>query len=111
MDERRLPVAVGLSVVPGLGHAYLQQWLRTVLWCGLFLTAFAAVPVETTGGTGPLPVETIRAAVAIVGLTAIDAGVLAVRVEQADDGTVCPDCGGTTDGLAFCRWCGAERDR
>jgi hypothetical protein len=42
--ERRPVVAALLSFLqPGLGHLYLREWLRAVLWAGLWVGSLVVV--------------------------------------------------------------------
>src|SRR6056297_2027671 len=53
MSRLRSALAVGLSLLfPGLGHAYLRQWVRALLWAALSISASALLlPEPAAGGT------------------------------------------------------------
>ncbi|MFB6128620.1 MAG: zinc ribbon domain-containing protein [Halorhabdus sp.] len=124
-SAKRPWVAIALSIVfPGLGHAYLREWLRTGLWLALlFAAAWLVIPPDL------IPQETSyeaimqasrnlpqNAAFLILGLrvlNVIDAYVLARqrnRDEAVASGRQCPECGHDLDDedLAFCPWCGTD---
>jgi hypothetical protein len=110
---------------PGLGHIYLREWVRALLWFGLIFTTISIlVPVSTepTGGSIAAMYQASYAAVvetplrnklAMVGITALsmaDAYWLASQGNKlaaaAAEGDQCPHCGKETDlGLDFCHWC------
>ena len=109
--------------LPGLGHVYLREWLRSAMW---FAFAVSAVLLFVFPETGPVeatgPAEAFSAAVeATEGLSleamlpiwivrvfsAIDAYWLALRRSgEETDGEQCPACGKPVDeDLDFCQWC------
>ena len=117
--------AVLAFVYPGLGHAYLREWLRALLWFGLTFTTVAlalpdsAVPESGSGfsldavmaATRALPTEASLALLVLLTLNIVDAYRLArVRKQRsetsADGERRCPHCGRETDAeFEFCQWC------
>ncbi|WP_123538750.1 zinc ribbon domain-containing protein [Halosimplex salinum] len=105
---------------PGLGHVYLREWLRALVWFFLNVTSFAllmpenAVP-ETIGmdsllrAAESVPPEAALALASITVFSMIDAYWMAKRqnTETAvQEGTTCPNCGRDVDAdLDFCHWC------
>ncbi|MFB6083118.1 MAG: DUF6677 family protein [Halorientalis sp.] len=120
-----LAAALGL-VYPGLGHVYLREWARALLWFGLVvLTGSLMIPdgvYPTTFSAESLlrmsraiPLNAVVALSAITGMNMVDAYVLASRTDQAGRGvaagTECPNCGREVDpDLEFCHWCTTELD-
>lgn len=117
--KRRQPwVAVLLAFVyPGLGHVYLREWGRALLW---FVLAVGSVvllaPAPDTGeatGLGALvrasqqvPVTALLALASVTVFSMFDAYLLAVRRPREQDGASCPHCGREIDGdIDFCHWC------
>lgn len=140
MSERQPWIAGILALIyPGLGHVYLREWGRAVMWFVLALVAavivipehafdsFEASPgvdglLEATeiiqAETEPLGIATLGV---IVGFSVIDAFVLARRsaTNNADEQLKpetekpkCPECGKPLDeDLDFCHWCTTELDK
>lgn len=124
-DRKRPLLAAALALVsPGLGHLYLREWFRALLWFGVILSATQLlVPIQppetlTVGGVmdayGAVEMST-RAKAVIMGLTGLsmaDAYWMATsgnRRAAAEDGDVCPACGKELDEeLTFCHWCSAD---
>ena len=122
---KRAWLAVVLSfLVPGIGHLYLREWIRSVFW---FLTVVLAgnllIPPSAVSSEFSLQAITdmfdaapLEAKVALVGLTFLcmaDAYWVAKReqpLRQArTDGQTCPNCGKDVDeDLDFCHWCSAD---
>jgi hypothetical protein len=121
-------LAAALALLyPGLGHAYLREWLRALTWFGLtFATVALALPpsaIPDSGGLSldvvmrasrALPVEASVAISVLLVLNTVDAYRLARQGRtagsadpaDADDERRCPNCGRETDtDLAFCQWC------
>ncbi|SDJ34306.1 zinc-ribbon domain-containing protein [Halovenus aranensis] len=126
-QSRKRPwLALALTLlVPGLGHAYLRLWLRSILWLALYVTASTFVlPDDAT--PGELSVDAFVAASEAVPLeaAAVVLGVSVVclvdvymmtshvnnRLRRASGAvTVCPNCGNEIDeDLSFCHWCTTE---
>lgn len=123
MTVIRALVAAGLSVVfPGAGHALLRDWVRALLFAGLFISALAIT----------LPLGEVMAASSISDLTAlisqdvsqidrfvlsfvilfaaVDAGLRGANFPPGSnpdtDGPSCPHCGRELDAdIDFCHWC------
>jgi len=133
--NRRVWVAVLLAAVyPGLGHVYLREWLRALLWFGLqFASLLVVFPDQFAdeGAIGEFSIDAILAAsrqlpweatlaIAVVtGFSMLDAYWLATQDtadggEQtgvAEEGRSCPSCGREIDeSLDFCHWCTTEFD-
>jgi len=105
---------------PGLGHIYLREWLRAIVWFLLVVTSSTLLVPEGAVPDG-LSVEALltaaeavptTAALALVSITLfsmVDAYWMAKRRNQrtaVDEGTTCPHCGKDLDeDLEFCHWC------
>lgn len=118
---RRPWLAVLLAFVyPGLGHVYLREWGRALLWFGLAIGALLLlVPSPASdpptgldailAGEG-LPLAAVLALATITGFSMLDAYRLAVG-QRGVDGSRCPSCGRELDGsLEFCHWCTERLD-
>lgn len=110
-------------IYPGLGHVYLREWLRAILWFGLVVSTttllvdqsvmaplndgFSLEALLTVSQNIPLGVSV--ALFAITGLSMVDAFWMATRenVEtEVVEGSKCPNCGKELeDDLEFCHWC------
>jgi len=114
-----LAALLGL-LVSGLGHLYLREWLRSLVWFSLYLVSFellvpdAIMPAEPTlaayqGMAEALPLDAALALSSIVIFGMIDAYLLAKRTHrqaEVEAGNTCPHCGkDVDDDLAFCHWC------
>ena len=129
--QKRPWLAALLSLAhPGLGHLYLREWLRTVLWFGLFISAAAVmIPPEAlpqtmsidayTAAAQNMPLSATIALLAIIVPSMADAYLLARRTgtdagagAAVGDGTAsCPNCGREVDAdLEFCHWCTERLD-
>ncbi|MFB6166350.1 MAG: DUF6677 family protein [Haloarculaceae archaeon] len=121
-------LAAALALVyPGLGHLYLREWIRSLLWFGLIVTTSGMlIPPGTLPQTASLqsisevyaqmPLETELALTLVTVLSGVDAYWTASRNNERRrrerTGTRCPECGREVDAdLAFCHWCTAELDR
>lgn len=120
--------AVLAFVYPGLGHVYLREWLRAVLWFGLVVSTSTLLVDQTA--TAPLqsgfsldnliavsaniPVEATVALLAITLLSMADAFWMATRENESAavvEGANCPNCGKELDeDIEFCHWCTTELD-
>lgn len=114
-------LAVVLALIyPGLGHIYLREWLRALVWFFLVVTSSTLlIPESAVPGTLSVEAfvaaaETIppEAALALVSITAFsmaDAYWVAKRrnaVTAVEEHTTCPNCGKDLDpDLEFCHWC------
>ena len=128
MTWLRAILAAGLSVImPGAGHVLSRDWLRAVVFAGLFLSASAfLLPIEQLATAGASSYdEVIAQATAMAEDTdpmaqfflsfitlfaTIDASFRALGYPSggsADaDGATCPECGKDVDpDLQFCHWC------
>lgn len=128
---RRRPVVAALLsfLQPGLGHLYLREWLRAVVWSGLWFGTLAMV-VDAAGaslGTAEalaavvgffatvdgLPFEAVAGLFAVTAFATFDAFWIAARNNRRlDTGTRrCPRCDGELDPtLEFCHWCTTRLD-
>ena len=126
-------VALGGAMigVPGVGHAYLRRWKRSLLWltvtlgAGIMLLSYY-VPNPATLDPfdfGAIPIEVRATLFVITAVSVFDATLLAYLDGQQSDsltstteaipgdddedgGVSCPHCGKTTDAeLDFCTWC------
>ena len=113
--------------LPGLGHVYLREWLRSLMWFGFLLSAIilfvpipdSAVAAAESGGfqaawnaaveaTSDLPLEALLPIWVVRLFSAIDAYWLALRgtTDAEEEGERCPACGKPVDeDLDFCQWC------
>ncbi|RKD95306.1 DUF7575 domain-containing protein [Halopiger aswanensis] len=123
----RALLAGALSILfPGAGHAFLRDWLRAVVFAGLYLSAIAIfLPMDQLAAA-----ETMTDAVTIVSedmdsmgqfalsfiglFAAIDATFRSLGFPPtasgsgagSSDGPTCPECGKELDeDLEFCHWC------
>jgi hypothetical protein len=111
---------------PGLGHLYLREWLRAVLWFGMLMLATSllvpevATPAATAMSleaiwtasiemTRALSLEAQLALLAITLLSVVDAYRIATEINAAaaiEEGQQCPHCGRELDAdIDFCHWC------
>jgi len=115
-------------VYPGLGHVYLREWLRAVLWFGLVFSTTALLlgnsvmaPLDdgiTVDGlvtvSQNVPLEASLALFAITALSMADAFWMATRGNteaEVVEGMQCPNCGKELEGdLDFCHWCTTRLD-
>ena len=115
-------------VYPGLGHVYLREWLRAVLWFGLVFSTTALLlgnsvmaPLDdgiTVDGlvtvSQNVPLEASLALFAITVLSMADAFWMATRGNteaEVVEGMQCPNCGKELEGdLDFCHWCTTRLD-
>ena len=119
---RPLLAVVLAFLYPGLGHVYLREWLRALVWFFLNVTSFAllmpenAVPEtfgwsELVAAAESVPPEAALALAAITVFSMIDAYWMAKRQtteteSEVEEGTTCPNCGRDVDpDLEFCHWC------
>ena len=134
MDSARRRVVVTALValggamigVPGVGHAYLRRWKRSLLWltvtlgAGIMLISYYVPDPSTLDpfDIGAIPIEVRATLFVITAVSVFDATLLAYldgRSESGigsdetvvEDGTrSCPHCGKPTDAdLDFCTWC------
>jgi hypothetical protein len=116
--------------VPGVGHAYLRRWKRSLLWltvtlgAGILLLSYYVPDPSTLDpfDFGAIPMEVRLTIFVITAVSVFDATLLAYLdghgsnslttrdVSTADPdgegGISCPHCGKTTDAdLDFCTWC------
>ena len=124
----RAAFAAVLAVLyPGLGHVYLREWLRALMWFGLALmTAAMVVPestvtaLETNGlaaladASAELPLDALIALAGVRLLNAVDAAWIGLQTKpiRGPEGPTCPHCGKDIDpDLEFCHWCTRAIDR
>lgn len=125
----RVLAAAGLSLVfPGAGHAYLKDWIRALLFAGMFISAVLIflptselAAAETMGEATDLIVsetDTIsQFALSFVVIFAVmDAALrasgLSPNGSTGSDGPSCPHCGKELDeDLEFCHWCTTKLDQ
>ncbi|WP_458185160.1 DUF7575 domain-containing protein [Haladaptatus sp. NG-WS-4] len=128
-QKRPWLAALFALVYPGLGHAYLRQWLRALLWFAFAMaTAMVFIPESTfqgleTGGwsayvqaTQNLPMSVVLPILVVQACNIIDAYWTALRGNRAaatggDGGQRCPNCGREVDEeIDFCQWCTTPLD-
>ncbi len=113
--------AVLAIALPGLGHAYLRSWLRSLLWFWMgVLSTVLFVPEDLIAGvdsisgamslSANLPTEAVVALGMVTAFNAIDAYWQASMTDGTaeGEGTRCPNCGRQLDDaldLEFCHWC------
>jgi hypothetical protein len=105
---------------PGLGHVYLREWLRALVWFFLVVTGSTLLVPEDAVPQGfsveafvaaaeAIPPEAALALVSITFFSMVDAYWVAKRANQRSavmEGTTCPHCGKEVDpDLDFCHWC------
>jgi len=110
---------------PGLGHIYLREWLRALVWFFLVVTGStllipaSAVPQTLSinafmTAAEAIPPENGLALISITFFSMADAYWVAKRrnqVSMVEERTTCPNCGkDLDDDLEFCHWC-TERVR
>jgi hypothetical protein len=131
IGQKRPWLAAALSLVyPGLGHVYLREWLRGLLWFGLVLATVSvllpasALPPADGGfsfdavmqATQALPEGATLALFGVIGLSVLDAYRLAAvgnRRAEVSTGRRCPSCSRELEAdldLDFCHWCTARLD-
>ncbi|MFC4246813.1 zinc ribbon domain-containing protein [Natribaculum luteum] len=125
---RALAAAVFSVLLPGTGHVLLREWVRALLFAGLYVSALAIfLPVDQLATT-----ETVTEAMTIVDaemsrlhqfvlsfivlFAAVDSALRAMGIPPgSDDGgdePACPHCGRPLDeDLEFCHWCTTRLDR
>jgi hypothetical protein len=125
-SEKRPWLGAVLSFfLPGIGHVYLKEWLRSAIWFAFAVSAvllFVPLPDAATTGATSMSAAFNSAMEATQGLSleallplwvvrlfsAIDAYWLALQRTPAeeDEGEQCPSCGKPVDeDLDFCQWC------
>ena len=125
-SEKRPWLGAVLSFfLPGLGHVYLKEWLRSAMWLAFAVSAvllFVPLPdaamTEATStsaafdaameATRGLSLEALLPIWVVRLFSAIDAYWLALQRTPADEdeGEQCPACGKAVDeDLDFCQWC------
>ena len=127
-STRKRPWLAALLAVgyPGLGHLYLREWARALLWFGLtILTASLLVPESVVPtamsvssmqqAADAMPIEATIGLLVVGLLNVADAYWFAVRnnreATQTADGRRCPNCGEEIDeDIDFCHWCTTELD-
>ena len=128
--EKRPLLAAALSFFqPGLGHLYFREWLRAILWAGVWLGSLAVVVasagLELTNleslaaafgffpGSAGFPPEAALAMIAVTAFATLDAYWLTNRNNhrlRSDTGR-CQACGEQLDPtLEFCHWCTEPRE-
>lgn len=121
--------AVLAFIYPGLGHVYLREWLRAVLWFGLVFSTTTLLISDSV--MAPLndgltldgvltvaqnvPTEATVVLVVITAFSMADAFYMATRGNteaEVVEGAKCPHCGKELeDDLDFCHWCTTRLDR
>ncbi|MFC4449185.1 zinc ribbon domain-containing protein [Halorussus aquaticus] len=124
-SEKRPWLGALLSfLLPGLGHVYLKEWLRSAMWFAFMVSAvllFIPLPdAATTGATSigaafdaamkatqDLPLEALLPMWVVRTFSAVDAYWLALQTGSDEEpGEQCPSCGKPVDeDLDFCQWC------
>ncbi|UPV99062.1 zinc ribbon domain-containing protein [Halorussus gelatinilyticus] len=110
--------------LPGLGHVYIREWLRSAMWFAFMVSAvllFVPLPETATTASGSMSAAFDAAMEATQGLSwqemlpiwvvrlfsAVDAYWLALQSDpEQEEGEQCPHCGKPVDEeLDFCQWC------
>lgn len=121
MSLIRALFAAALSLVlPGAGHALIRDWVRALLFAGLFLSATALImPINDIAAAGSMAermtivTDEPRTSQFVLSFmllfTAVDAGFRALGFPPGSngaDGPTCPNCGRELDPeIEFCHWC------
>lgn len=121
MSLIRALFAAALSLVlPGAGHALIRDWVRALLFAGLFLSATALImPINDIAAAGSMAERmtivtdeprTNQFVLSFMLLfAAVDAGFRALGFPPGSngaDGPTCPNCGRELDTeIEFCHWC------
>ncbi|RJX42057.1 zinc ribbon domain-containing protein [Halonotius aquaticus] len=121
-----LALAGAMIGVPGVGHAYLRRWKRSLLWltvtlgAGILLLSYYVPDPSTLDpfDFDAIPMEVRLTIFVITAVSVFDATLLAYLDgrstagigsddEPSEEGTrSCPHCGKPTDAdLDFCTWC------
>ena len=119
--RKRPWLAVVLALIyPGLGHIYLREWLRALVWFFLVVTGSTlliptgAVPETISleafaAAAEAIPPENGLALISITVFSMADAYWVAKRrntVTMVEERNTCPNCGKDLDpDLEFCHWC------
>ncbi|WP_244605193.1 zinc ribbon domain-containing protein [Halorussus halobius] len=123
-DKRPWLGALLSFFLPGLGHGYLREWLRSAMWFAFAMSAVllfvefpdaAATGTESLGAavdaaieaTNDVPLEALLPLWVVRVFSAVDAYWMALQRDPDDeDGERCPACGKPVDAdLDFCQWC------
>jgi hypothetical protein len=125
-NRRRFVAAMLSFLQPGIGHVYLREWVRAVLWGAVWLGSLLLVLttagleltarnlLATAGGffaaVDGFPMEAALTMFAVTVFATMDAYWLAAREDYRIDETPrCPGCGKELDpALEFCHWCTAR---
>jgi len=120
--------AILAFIYPGLGHVYLREWLRAILWFGLVLSSTTLLVDESAMAplndglsvdtllaiSGNIPTEATVVLFVITAFSMVDAFYMANRGNaqtEVVEGTKCPHCGKELeDDLDFCHWCTTKLD-
>lgn len=128
---RALAAAILSALLPGAGHALIRDWLRALVFAGLYFAALAIFlppPAEVAASESVTQMgELLAAEIDTVGqfvlsfvmvFAAVDAAIRALGFPpgsngpNATDGPACPECGRELDeDLAFCHWCTTRLER
>ncbi|WP_324663156.1 zinc ribbon domain-containing protein [Haloarcula sediminis] len=121
--------AVLAFIYPGLGHVYLREWLRAVLWFGLVFSTTTllindSVMAPLNDGLSvdglvavaqSVPTEATVVLFVITAFSMADAFYMATRGNaetEVVEGTKCPHCGKELEeDLDFCHWCTTRLDQ
>ncbi len=118
-------------IYPGLGHVYLREWLRALLWFGLVFSATTLLITDSlmaplSDGVSlealltvsqNIPMEASVVLFVITAFSMADAFYMATRGNaeaetEVVEGSKCPHCGKELeDDLDFCHWCTTKLDR
>lgn len=120
--SRRPWLAAFLAILqPGLGHVYLREWVRSVVWFGMWAATVLLIAPAPDAGLAEGVVAYVLATLAALEevslgsrlallsvsvFSMIDAYWIAARENRGTDETRCPHCGKAVDeSLEFCHWC------
>ncbi|MFC6756119.1 MULTISPECIES: DUF6677 family protein [Haloarcula] len=118
-------------IYPGLGHVYLREWLRALLWFGLVFSSTTllindSLMAPLSDGVSlealltvsqNIPMEASVVLFVITAFSMADAFYMATRGNAEAEtevvaGADCPHCGKELeDDLDFCHWCTTKLDR
>ena len=123
MTWLRAIAAAGLSVLmPGAGHALIRDWLRALVFAGLYFSAILLFfPTDQIAAAGSISeaMDVLTAETDTVSQFALSFLVLFAAIDatfraagfppssnNSGDGPSCPQCGKELDeDLEFCHWC------
>ncbi|QFU82880.1 zinc ribbon domain-containing protein [Natronorubrum aibiense] len=119
---RALAAAVLSVIMPGAGHALIRDWLRAIVFAGLYFSAmlyFFPIELVADATTMTDAMEVLSAETDTISQFVLSFLVLFATIDatfraagfpptgnRSSDGPSCPQCGKELDDdLEFCHWC------